>query len=100
MYPDKDSFGVEIKENDKIILTDILFTETIGYNEDGSKKKREDVKYSNVKLIIKQLGKDAEKVVDNMYKEDWLEWEETKRREFLENYSSPANGFNKLKGKN
>ena len=40
LYPDKDSFGVEIRENDKIILTDVLFTEASGYNEDGSKKKK------------------------------------------------------------
>lgn len=164
LYPDKDSYGVEIKENDKIILTDVLFTEASGYNEDGSKKKREDVKYLDEKLLIKQLGKDVEKVVvggfhvtdcvrkvgeaaidagidaivdldlteifvsvyrqtdyfnvekeynpteymefrmrnlkDNMYKEDWPEWEETERREFLETFSSPAYGFDKVKDKN
>ena len=163
LYPDKDSFGVEIRENDKIVLTDVPFIEASGYNEDGSKKKREEVKYPDVNLIIKQLGKDVEKVVvagyhamdcvrkvgeaaidagidavvdldltdiffsvyrqkdyfnvekeynpteymefrmrklrDNLYKEDWPEWEETERREFLENYSSPAYGFNKEKSK-
>lgn len=32
---------------------------------------------------------------DNIYKEDWPEWEETERREFLEDYSSSAYGFKK-----
>ena len=36
---------------------------------------------------------------NNTYKEDWPEWEETERNEFLETYSSLAYGFTKTHSK-
>lgn len=63
LYPDKDIFGIIPKKEDKIIYTDILFSENSAIDEKGHKKKGFIPKYPNEQLIISQLGDIDELVV-------------------------------------
>lgn len=56
LYPDKEIFGIKQMPNDKIIYTDITFKEASGYNEDGSIKSEDEIKYPNEEYLISQLG--------------------------------------------
>ena len=56
LYPDRTIFGLDRKENDKIILTDITFKEATGYKEDGSKKSEDELMYPSEQYLINQLG--------------------------------------------
>lgn len=162
LYPDKEIYGLVLKESDRVIYSDVSFTEATGYDKNGNKKDKDKIKYPNEELLINQLG-DIEKLVvggyhamdcvkrvaetslkhgidtiidmdltdmfnsiywhqdyfdvekeynpedymefrmkqleNNTYKEDWPEWEETERNEFLETYSSAAYGFTKTHSK-
>ena len=66
LYPDKDIFGIVPKEEDKIIYTDILFSENSAVDENGKKKTDFIPKYPNEQLLIQQLG-DVEKLVIGGY---------------------------------
>lgn len=66
LYPDKNIFGVIPKENDKVIYTDILFSENSAIDEHGKAKKNFIPKYSNEQLLIEQLG-DVEHLVIGGY---------------------------------
>jgi len=65
-YPDKEIFGIIPKEEDKIIYTDILFTENSAIDEHGNEKKNFTPKYPNIQFLINQLG-DIEKIVIGGY---------------------------------
>ena len=56
LYPDKNLYGIIPQPNDRIIYTDITFKEASGYNEDGTKKEDNDIKYPNEQYLINQLG--------------------------------------------
>lgn len=56
LYPDKEICGIIPKEEDKIIYTDILFSENSAIDENGKTKKDFIPKYPNEQLLIKQLG--------------------------------------------
>lgn len=66
LYPDKEIFGIIPKEGDKIIYTDILFSENSAIDENGKKKKYFIPKYPNEQLLIEQLG-DVEELVIGGY---------------------------------
>lgn len=66
LYPDKEIFGIVPKEEDKIIYTDILFSENSAVDENGKTKKDFTPKYPNEQLLIKQLG-DIEELVIGGY---------------------------------
>lgn len=66
LYPDKEIFGIVPKEEDRIIYTDILFSENSAIDENGKEKKDFTPKYPNEQLLIKQLG-DVEELVIGGY---------------------------------
>ena len=66
LYPDKDIFGIVPKEEDKIIYTDILFSENSAVDENGKEKEDFIPKYPNEQLLIQQLG-DVEELVIGGY---------------------------------
>lgn len=57
LYPDKEIFGIDLKENDKIIYTDVRFTDATGYNPDGSEKEEKDIIYPSEYFLLEQVGK-------------------------------------------
>lgn len=66
IYPDKDIFGIIPKEEDKIVYTDILFSDNSVIDENGKEKKDFIPKYPNEQLLIRQLG-DIEELVIGGY---------------------------------
>lgn len=56
LYPDKDIYGIIPKDSDKFIITDVTFKEATGYNEDGSKKLKSDIKYPSEEYLLNQIG--------------------------------------------
>ena len=56
LYPDKELYGIEQHDEDKIIYTDIPFSEASAYDENGNEKKNFTPKYPNEKFLIEQLG--------------------------------------------
>lgn len=63
LYPDKEIFGIDKKENDKVIYTDILFSETSVTDEQGNRKKNFIPRYPNEMWLLKQLGDIDELIV-------------------------------------
>lgn len=97
LYPDKEIFGVIPKQEDKIIYTDILFSENSAVDENGKTKKDFIPKYPNEQLLIKQLG-DIEEYSPNKYKEYMLNkaakyGEKFAEKQFNGMYSSLVYGF-------
>ncbi len=70
LYPDKEIYGIIPKEEDKIIYTDILFSENSAYDENGKEKKDFVPKYPNEQLLINQLGNIEELVVGGYHYSD------------------------------
>ena len=70
LYPDRDLYGIEQRDDDKIIYTDILFSEASAYDEKGSKKENFVPKYPNENLLIEQLGDVDELVVGGYHAMD------------------------------
>jgi hypothetical protein len=70
LYPDKDIFGIIPKKEDKIIYTDILFSEHSAIDEAGNIKKDFIPKYPNEQLIISKLGDIDELVVGGYHAQD------------------------------
>ena len=56
LYPDKELYGVQKKNEDMIIYTDILFSEASAYDENGNKKNNFVPKYPNERLLLEQIG--------------------------------------------
>lgn len=67
LYSDKEMFGVSLVPGDKKIYTDISFEEASGYNKDGSKKSKDDIKYPNEQYLIEQLGNVVEIVIGGFH---------------------------------
>ena len=53
LYPDKELYGLDFKDGDKIIYTDILFSD---FRNNIKDKDNPSLKYPNEKLIIESLG--------------------------------------------
>lgn len=56
LYPDKELYGIQKKDEDLIIYTDTLFSDMSIYEKNGDKKKNFVPNYPNEMLILKQLG--------------------------------------------
>ena len=63
LYPDKEIFGVDKKVKDRIIYTDILFSEASVTDEQGNRKKSFITRYPNEMWLLKQLGDIDELIV-------------------------------------
>lgn len=70
LYPDRELYGIEQKNGDKIIYTDIPFSEASAYDEKGNEKKNFIPKYPNERLLIEQLGDIDELVVGGYHFKD------------------------------
>ncbi|MDD3896216.1 MAG: hypothetical protein PHP49_04240 [Bacilli bacterium] len=57
MYPDKEIYGIDVKQDDKVLYTDITFKEAIGYDIEGNKKEVTDIKYPSEEDIFNKVGK-------------------------------------------
>ena len=66
MFPDKKIYGIDKKEEDKIIYTDTLFLDINAYDERGNEKKNFIPKYPDEDKIIEKL-KDVDKLVIGGY---------------------------------
>lgn len=56
LYPDKEMFGIEKQDGDKIIYTDITFDEASVYDFNGKEKENFIPKYPSEQHLIDQLG--------------------------------------------
>lgn len=56
LYPDKKAYGVNIKDEDKVIYTDISFEDATAIDKNGNKKLNFEPRYPSEELLIKQLG--------------------------------------------
>ncbi len=63
LYPDRELYGIEPQNGDKIIYTDIPFSEASAYDENGNKKENFIPKYPNERFLIEQLEPVDELVV-------------------------------------
>ena len=70
LYPDRELFGLTKKKQDKIIFTDITFSEASAYDENGREKENFIPKYPNELQILKQLGPLNELVVGGYHVND------------------------------
>ncbi len=70
LYPDKDIFGIDIKPEDKIIYTDISFSEASAIDENGNIKENFEPKYPNELLLLNQLGEVDKLVIGGYHAND------------------------------
>mgnify|MGYP003289774129 CR=1 FL=1 len=70
MYPDKTIHGIEPKETDKIIYTDITFQCASGYYKDGSAKPIEEIVYPNEEYLVSQVGLADELIIGGYHFSD------------------------------
>ncbi len=67
LYPDRELYGIEKHDDDKIIYTDITFDEASAIDERGNEKKDFIPKYPNEKMLIEQLGDIDELIVGGFH---------------------------------
>lgn len=67
LYPDRELYGIEKHDDDKIIYTDITFDEASAIDERGNEKKNFIPKYPNEKMLIEQLGDIDELIVGGFH---------------------------------
>lgn len=70
LYPDKEIFGINKKENDRVIYTDILFSEVSTIDEQKNRKKDFIPRYPTEMLLLQQLGDFDELVVGGYHAMD------------------------------
>lgn len=70
LYPDKNIYGIDIKPDDKIISTDVLFSEASGIDESGKMKENFIPKYPNEQLLLSQLGNVDRLVIGGYHAQD------------------------------
>ena len=70
LYPNKEIYGIVPKTEDRIIYTDVSFSDATGYNVDGSKKLEDEIVYPNEQNIINQLGNIDELVIGGYHAQD------------------------------
>lgn len=70
LYPDKKMFGIEKQENDKIIYTDISFSQASAIDEKGNIKQNFIPKYPDELYLLNQLGNVEELVVGGFHSTD------------------------------
>lgn len=69
-YPDKEIFSVEVKPEDRIISTDITFSQASGYDKDEKKKPIEEIKYPSEEDILQKVGQVDEIVIGGYHYSD------------------------------
>lgn len=70
MYPDKKVHGIHLEKTDKLIYTDITFTEASGYRPDGSEKKEEEIVYPSEEHLLYQIGLVDELIIGGYHYSD------------------------------
>lgn len=70
LYPDRELYGIEKQNEDKIIYTNIPFSDASAYDENGNKKKNFIPKYPNERFLIEQLEPVDELVVGGYHAMD------------------------------
>lgn len=70
LYPDKEMYGIEKKDTDKIIDTDISFSEASAIDENGNRKENFEPKYPNEMYLLNQIGDIDELVVGGYHAMD------------------------------
>ena len=70
LYPDRELYGIEPENGDRIIYTEIPFSEASAYDENGNEKKNYIPKYPNERLLIEQLGDVDELIVGGYHAMD------------------------------
>ena len=56
LYPDRELYGIDKRNEDKIIYTDITFSEASIYDENYNENKNLIPKYPDERILIEQLG--------------------------------------------
>lgn len=67
IYPDKEIFGIDIKDTDRIIYTDVTFEEASAIDSKGNEKKNFVPKYPSEEYLLNQLGDVDELVVGGFH---------------------------------
>lgn len=70
LYPDKDIYGINTKPEDRIIYTDISFSETSTIDENKNIKSNFIPKYPNEQVLLSQLGNVDKLVVGGYHAQD------------------------------
>ena len=70
LYPDKEIYGIDIKDTDKIIHTNISFSEASAIDENGNRKENFEPKYPNEMYLLNQIGDIDELVVGGYHSSD------------------------------
>ncbi len=70
LYPDKEIFGITPDKHDRILYTDILFSENSAVDENGEKRENFTPKYPNEQLLINQLGEINQLVIGGYHFSD------------------------------
>lgn len=70
IYPNKEVYGIKMKQTDKIIYTDVTFEEASAYKEDGSEKEVEEIKYPDEEYLASQIGEIDEIIVGGFHYSD------------------------------
>lgn len=70
LYLDKNLYGIILQPNDRIIYTDIKFTESSGIEENGRKKESFIPKYPSEKYLLEQLDSVDYLVVGGYHAQD------------------------------
>ena len=70
LYPDRSLFGLTQKESDRIVYTDISFSEASAYDENGNIKENFIPKYPDERYILEQVGSIDELVVGGYHAND------------------------------
>lgn len=81
LYPDKDLFGIDLHENDKIIYTDVRFRDASGYYPDGTEKEDKDIHYPCEYFLLEQVGKCDELRIGGFHYSDCVKKVAEKARE-------------------
>lgn len=66
LYPDRELYGIEKMDGDKIIYTDISFSDASAYDEYGNEKKDYIIAFPNEDYLLSQLG-DVEELIVGGY---------------------------------
>lgn len=81
LFPDKELYGIDKKEEDKIIYTDVLFNDVSFIDENHNVKKDFIPTYPNEEYLINQLGNVDELVIGGYHAQDCVKKVGTKALE-------------------
>ena len=70
LFPDRELCELEKKEEDKVVYTDIPFTDLNGFDENGKEKDRSQIKYADSMHILRQVGPTDKLVIGGFHFDD------------------------------